>query len=396
MPDSPAAAFRALASVIVALALVVAPACEREQPAFAPPPPPEVTVATPVERTVEDALYFTGTTRGVESVEVRARVRGFLQEKLVENGRTVQQGDLLFVIDPRTFQAAVRQAQAAISAREADLRLTEVTVQRVTQAVASNAASQQELDRAQAERDAAQAQLEQAQAALQAAELDLEFTQVRAPISGRVGFVNVDQGQLVGANEATLLATIVNDSRIYATYEVDERTLLRLRRQFENRRPGEGGRPLYPVYLGLSDGTDYPFRGEFFTGDSRVDPSTGTIRVEAVYDNANGALLPGLFVRLRTVLGERDSLLVPDLAVLSDPRGRFVLVVNDKNTVERRAVEVGEVFDGMREIVGGLGTNERVVVNGLQRARPGAEVVPVTQAPAPATPTAPAPSNAGG
>ncbi len=371
--------------------------CRPKQNAYVPPPPPEVTVARPIERMVPEVLVLTGMTRADQAVEVRARVRGYLEKKHVESGRRVKQGELLFTIDPREYQARARQAEADVEAKAAALRLAEITKSRMEQAVKSNAASQLELDRAMAERDAAAAQVMLSEAALETAQLDLEFTQIRAPIDGRIGFMPIDEGQLVGAGEATLLATIVNDAKIFATYQIDEQTLLRQRRQNENRRPGEDGRADMPVRMGLSSDSDFPYVGRYWSSDNTVDPQTGTIKVEAVFDNPNGAIIPGLFVKLESVLSERPAVLVPDVAVQRDQTGSFVLIVDDGNIVQRINVEAGPVFDRMRPVtvregqklaqregeskpataMPTLTTDSWVIVNGLQRARPGAKVVPL-------------------
>jgi RND family efflux transporter MFP subunit len=348
--------------------------CKRPPAAFAPPPPAEVEVATPQTRRVPITLEFTGTTRGVEEVEVRARVRGFLETKHVQDGRRVNKGDLLFTIDPRTFEAAVQQARAEQLAREADLRLAQATLDRTAQASAANAVSKIEVDRAEAQRDNAKAQVELAKARVRSAELDLEFTQIKAPISGRIGFVPVEVGDLVGAAEPTLLARIVNDEKIYATYDMDERTILESRKANQNRRPGEDGRPNVVVRLALANETGFPHEGVFDRADNAVNPLTGTIRVESLFDNKEGTILPGAFVRVQPVYGEKDAMTVPDTAVLSDQRGRFVLVVAKDNKVERRSVRVGDVYERQRIILEGLEPSDRVIVNGLQRARAGGEV----------------------
>lgn len=374
------------------LALAWGSACKRAPAAFAPPPPPEVTVATPEQRRVPETLEFTGTTRGIEEVEVRARVRGFLEKKLVQDGRRVAKGDLLFVIDPRTFEAALQQAKADQLAREADLRLAQVTLERTMQANAGNAVSRLEVDRAEAQRDNAAAQVELAKARVRSAELDVEFTQIKAPISGRIGFVPVEVGDLVGASEPTLLARIVNDEKVYATYDMDERTILESRKVNQNRRPGEDGRPNLVVRLGLSNEVGFPHVGAFDRADNVVNPLTGTIRVESIFDNKDGAILPGAYVRVQPIFGEKDVTTVPDVAVLSDQRGRFVLIVGKEGKVERRDVRVGEVVDRQRVILAGLEATDRVIVNGLQRARPGIEVrVSTPPTPTPATPAVSAP-----
>lgn len=348
--------------------------CKRPPAAYAPPPPPEVTVQNPLAQRVPETMEFTGVTRGLETVDIRARVRGFLQKKHVQDGKVVSKGDLLFTIDPRTFEAAVLQAMAELAAREADLKLADVTLERTRQALAGNAVSKQEVDRAAAQRDGAQAQVELAKARLRTAELDLEFTQMKSPIDGRVGFITVDEGDLVGASDPTLLATVINDKKVYATYDIEERVILELRRANSNRRPGEDGRPDLPIRLGLANEEGYPHLGKFERADAAVNPLTGTLRVEAIFDNADGTILPGSFVRVQPQYGEKDVVTVPDVCVLADQRGRFVYVVGKDNKVERRDVRVGDVIKQQRVVLSGLEASDRVIVNGVQRARPGIEV----------------------
>lgn len=375
----------------LALGLAGLTGCKREAPAFAPPPPPEVTVASPAQRRVPDTMVFTGVTRGVESVEIRARVRGFIEKKHVQDGRRVKQGDLLFTIDPRTYEASVQQAKAELASREADLRLAQTTLERTQTAGAANAVSKQELDRAEAQRAGAQAQVDLAKARLRSAELDLEFTQIRSPISGRIGFIPVEVGELVGAAEPTLLAHVINDEKIYATYDMDERVVLEIRKANQNRRPGEDGRPNLPVRLGLANEDGFPHVGQFDRADNAVNPQTGTVRIESIFDNPDGTILPGAFVRVQPQFGERDVLTVPDVAVLSDQRGRYVLVVGASGKVERRDVRAGDVVERQRIVLDGVGLEDRVIVNGLQRARPGIEVRV-----AGANPGAPAAQSGGG
>jgi RND family efflux transporter MFP subunit len=363
-----------VATGVLVGALLVLGGCRRPPAAFAPPPAPEVGVAEPVKRKVAQTLEFTGVTRGIETVEIRARVRGFLETKAAQDGKRVKRGDVLFTIDPRAFEAALAQAKAELAARQSELRLAEVTLERTQQAVASNAVSKIDLDRAVAQRDGAIAQVDLAKARVRTAELDLEYTQVRSPITGRLGFVTVEVGDLVGATEPTLLARVINDERVYATYDMDERTILESRKANQNKRPGEDGRPNLVVRLGLSNEVGFPHEGTFERADNAVNPLTGTIKVESVFDNKDGTILPGAFVRVQPVFGEKDVLTVPDVAVMSDQRGRFVLVVGKENKVERRDVRVGEVIDRQRVVLEGLEGTEKVIVNGLQRARQGIEV----------------------
>lgn len=358
-------------------ACLVATGCRRKANEYIPPPPPEVTVAQPVVRTLPVTLDLTGVTRAYESIEIRARVRGFIAAKHVEGGERVRQGDLLFTIDPREYEAAVRVAEAQLETVEATLRLATLTLERTETAFAQGAATQQELDIARAEVDSGQAQAELARARLKTARLDLEYTQVRAPIDGRLGIQTPEVGQLVGATDATLLTTVVNDSQIFATYTLDEQQLLMLRRAFANRRPGEDGRPQLTVLLGLADEEGFPHVGRFHKADPGLDPSTGTIAVESIFPNPDGTLVPGLYVRVRALLDEQEAMLLPDVALGTDQTGRYVLVVRDDNTVERRGVRTGPLFDRMRRIEEGLTGQEWVVINGVQLARPGTTVNPI-------------------
>lgn len=364
--------------------------CKKRAAEYVPPPPPEVTIASPVEREIPITLEFTGSTRGIESVEIRARVKGYLQKKHVEGGRRVKAGDLLFTIDPRTFEATLAQTKADAAAKKANLRLAEITLARIQDAMRSGAGSQQELDRAQAERDAAKAQLDLSEAGVRSSELDLEFTTIKAPTSGRIGIINIDEGQLVGATEPTLLTTIINDDQILAMFDLDERELLEQRLKNHNKRPGEDGRPVIAVNLGLANEQGYPHAGRFDKADNRVNPETGTLRVESIFENADRTIVPGSFVRLQAVFGTRTALLVPDTAVLRDASSRYLLVLGPDDVVQRINVVAGPVFDRMRpvdEVVGAplpgqpqpppsvLSPTTRVIVNGLQRVRPGGKAI---------------------
>ncbi|MFM9958981.1 MAG: efflux RND transporter periplasmic adaptor subunit [Phycisphaerales bacterium] len=346
--------------------------CERKQNAYVAPPPPEVTVASPQQRDVPDLFETTGTLRAVERVEVRARVRGFVSEKLVKGGDRVKKGDVLFVIDPRPFEATAKQAAADVAAKEAALKLAEVTLARVAEAVQAAAVSKLELDKAQADRDGAVAQLELSKAALTSAKLNVEYTRVTAPMNGRVGIKTPDPGQLVA--ETDLLTELSNAEQVYASYTMDEVTLRRLREQNANRRPGEDGRGDLIVKIGYPGREDYPYEGRFARADAGVDASTGTIAIEAIFENPKEALLPGMFVRVAGVLGSKNVTLVPDVAVQQDQAGRYVYVVGADNKVERRNISVGGRVERLREVSSGLEVTDRVVVNGIQRCRPGSEV----------------------
>jgi RND family efflux transporter MFP subunit len=381
-------------TILLLISLSSLSGCRKKSAEYVPPPPPEVTISAPSQRSVPITLEYTGSVRGIETVEIRARVKGFLQKKHIEGGRRVKAGELLFTIDPRTYEAQLAQARAESESQKANLKLTELTLTRLQEAMRSGAGSQQELDRSLAERDAAKAQLDLSLARVRAAELDLEFTRVTAPINGRIGIISVDEGQLVGATEPTLLTSVINDDKVLAMYDMDERQVLEIRSKNQNKRPGEDGRPLIEVRLGLANDK----------ADNRVNPETGTIRIESIFENPDGTILPGSFVRLLAIYGEKDSLLVPDVAVLRDATGRYILTLAQDDTVERVNVIAGPVFERMRpieELVGDplpgsaaapskLNAQSRVIVNGLQRVRPGAKAVAKAAAATPsATPTPP-------
>ncbi len=358
--------------------------CKPPPAAFVAPPPPEVTVEPPRLETAPDVLEFTGALRPSETVEIRARVRGFLKERHVAGGSVVNEGQLLFTIDPREYQAAVLRAEAQVGVMKARADFTEIELRRVQDLIARDAASRSEFDRVRTERDSAIAQVALAEAELAATRLNLEFTEIRAPITGRISIITIEPGQLVGAGDATLLAHVADEKRFYATYSLDEARLMRTRRAFQGRRPGEQGRDNLAVYMGLSDREDFPYVGQFTAADIGLNPQTGSITVEAIFENTDGLLLPGMYVRLRTPIGEQQVLTVPDVAVMRDQRGPHLLVVEAENKVGRRDVTPGQLLGRRRALLPDesgkfpLAEQERVIVNGLQRARPGMVVKPLT------------------
>jgi RND family efflux transporter MFP subunit len=369
-------------AVIVAGAAVLAGGCKPKTNTYVPPPPATVTVAHPVQRTVTRFLEYTGTTEPYESVELRARVAGFLDKIHFHPGAEVKKGDLLFEIDPRVYEAQARQAEAELTARKANLHIAELTLGRLQEAARASAGTQQELDRAAAERDQARAQVELADAALTAARLNVEFTQVRAPIDGRITKNLVDVGNLVGSGgDPTVLATIVSLKPLYVTVDASESDVLMVRRERMVEAPGaEPGQiepgEWRPVSLATADDEEFSVRGHIDYVDPALDPMTGTIKVRARFENENLTLLPGLFVRVRVFLKSQDALVAPDIALLSDQNGRYALVVNEKNMVEVRRVKIGTLDGTLRVVTDGLTAQDRIVINGLQGARPGATVNP--------------------
>ena len=366
-------------SLILILALLIPclfAACE-QKPAKTLPRPPDVTVAQVVQREVTRYLENTGTAAALETVDIRARVQGFLQKMCYEPRAKVKAGDLLFVIDPRQYEANVKEAKGKLEAQKASSKLAQTEVQIAQQLESKEAISALKLEKKIAERDVAKADVDLADASLDKAKLDLEWTQVTSPIDGRVSRNKVDVGNLVGANEKTLLTTVVNDDPIYAYFSVSELDLLPILRRLA-KDPSSKPATKVPVYLGLADETDYPHEGHFDFAETTVDSSTGTIQVRGIFPNPDGLLMAGMFARIRVPVEKRTVLLVPEVAVQFDQGGRYVLVVNDENVVQQKRIKMGEQVDEMRVIEEGLTTKDKVIVTGALRARPGGKVNPTS------------------
>ncbi|HUT95108.1 MAG TPA: efflux RND transporter periplasmic adaptor subunit [Thermoguttaceae bacterium] len=345
--------------------------------------PPTAKVSRPLEQTVTEYLEETGTTEAVGRVDVRARVTGFLEQVNFEAGVEVRKGDVLYVIEQRPFIAARKAAEATRDAQKVELDRAEIEYQRELKLKERNATADTDVVTARAERDAAVAAVAAAEAALDQAKLDEEYTEVKAPISGRVGKTLVKLGNLVEKTAATHLTTIVSYDPIYANFNISERALLKLR---ERRRPGadEIDKQQVKVLLGRATDPGFPFEGHFDYADLAVDQSTGTYAIRGIFPNADLDIVPGLFVRIRVPIGQQEgALLVPELAMGADQAGRYVLVVNSQDEVERRAVTVGSKyrsgdpqFGDMVVVEEGLQAADRVIIVGLQRARPGGKVRP--------------------
>ncbi len=375
---------------LLALALVVVAGCGEQKQAAAPPPP-AVTVAQPVKRTVFDYDEYVGRFVAVNSVEIRARVSGYLDKIHFTDGQMVKQGDLLISIDKRTFENALAQARANLTLAESNLTFTEADFQRAQQLVKDKTITEQSFDqRSQAFRNA-QASFNANQAQVKQAELDLQFTELRAPVDGRIGDRRVSIGNLVaggtGGNAATLLATIVSLDPIRFEFTFDEASFLRYERASKSNQEMADGTK---IALRLIDENDYDHEGRMDFIDNVIDRATGTIRGRAVFDNPKGLFTPGMFARVR-VPGSPpyDALLVPDAAVGTEQTRKFVYVVGADNKVQQKYVTLGQATkDNLRVIKSGIGPDDRIIVNGLMRARPGIVVSPKTDGEAP--PQAPA------
>jgi RND family efflux transporter MFP subunit len=361
-------AIRATLGMLASLGLLAG--CADNQ--YEPPPPPDVTVALPVARDVTTYGTFTGRTVAIESVDVRARVQGILQQMTFRPGTEVKEGALLFVIEPTLYEARVHQAEADLAGAEARARAAEEQLAITQEIFQRKAGSKADLVQKTQNRDEARAAVQRARADLAAAKLDLSYTHVYAPIAGRIDRNYVDVGNLVGAGEPTSLATIVRERPIFVYFSVSENDLLQHPILLDSGAPADG-EPIR-VFLGLGDESGFPREGTLDYTSNRVDPSTGTIELRAVFPNTDGRIVPGLFVRVRVPFDHGRALLVPDDAVQADQDGRYVFVVGADDVVEQRSVQVGPADGVMRVISSGLTKDDRVLVRGLQRARPGAAV----------------------
>ncbi len=342
---------------------------------YVAPPPPQVTVALPIGRPVQEYFITTGQTQAASTVELRAMVDGYLEEVKFEDGALVQADQLLYVIKKDPFEIAVRTAQADLDKAEAQLALADQQLTRATALAAEEATPVSNLDIREAEQAAAAADVEAAEAALADAELNRDYTEIRAPFAGRIGRHLVDRGNLVQA-ETTLLGMIESVDPMHAYFAVSESDLLRFR---ELQRSGEMelDAEQIPIEMALGDRGEFEFEGRLDYRDFGIQSSTGTTIFRAKLDNPDAQLIPGMFVRVRMKVGEpTPMLLVDERALSADQRGEYLTIVNSDNVVEHRVVELGERQGPLRAIRSGLRADEWVVINGLQRARPGVTVVP--------------------
>jgi RND family efflux transporter MFP subunit len=364
-------------SIVLGAAFVVACA----KPAPPAPPPPAVTVTTVSERDVQEWDEFQGRIEATDSVEIRPRVSGYVEEVRFAEGKEVKKGDVLFVIDQRQYRAELKRAEAELLKARTQVELWRSDVERAHNLLAARAISQEEYDTRVAAQRGGDASVESAQAALDLAKLNLDFTVVTSPIDGRAGQALIRPGNLVtgGANGsgATLMTTVVAVDPVYVYFECDENVYLRY-----GSLARQGTRPSSrdvrnPIRMGLANEEGYPHQGYMDFVDNQLNPQTGTIRGRAVFDNKDRLFTPGLFARLQLVgTGTYRATLMPDQAIGTDQDRKFALVVTADNKVEYRGITLGPMIDGLRVVKDGLKDGEKVVVNGLQRVRPGIVVAP--------------------
>lgn len=362
----------------------------RAQPAAAAAPPPPVTVSPPMKRDVVEWDEYTGQFAAIEHVELRARVSGYLQSISFEEGQMVQRGDLLFVIDPRPFEAAAAQARAQLAEAQARIELADRQLARAGQLRERDFVAASTYDERVQEQRIAKAAMESARATIRAAELNLEFTRITAPVSGRIGRREVSVGNLVtgGANgNTTLLTTIVSQSPIYFDFDMSEAQHLAYERAIADGRL-KSTQDGIEVRAQLADETDWPRTGLLDFMDNQIDRTSGTIRVRARFPNDGEArhpdtgqpllpATPGQFGRIRVPGSERyEALLIPDAAIVTDQARKIVMTVSEDGTVAPKPIRPGPMFDGLRIVRSGLTAEDRIVINGLMRARPGAKVTP--------------------
>ena len=367
---------RVLTTAAVVLGLVTA-GCGGGAPP--PPPAPGVTVAPVLERDINDWEEFTGRLQAVDAVEVRPRVSGYIEKVAFTEGTEVRKGDVLFVIDPRPYQAALAGAEADLARARTRAGLAKSELDRAARLVAVRAISREDFETRTSTDAESEAEIRAAEAAVTTARLNLEWTKVRSPIAGRVSRADVTEGNLVqaGPPDATLLTRVVSLDPIYAYFDGDEQTYLAFR---ELARSGDGGgshRARIPVFLGLANEQGFPHEGYVDFVDNQLDPGTGTIRTRAVFSNKDRLFTPGLFARIKLVGNDhRLTPLIQDRAVGTDQDKKFVLVLKPDSTVDYRPVQIGRLVNGLRIVESGLKPGEQIVINGLQRARPGSKVAP--------------------
>ena len=338
--------------------------------------PPDVIVSRPTELDVTDTYYHEGYTAAVESVDVRARVDGYLSQIYFQDGADIKKGAPLFLIDPAPYEATYKEAVAELNRVEVQFKRLDADLARAKILLPKRTITQEQYDKAAANRAAAAAEQMARQAVVEKANLDRHFCAIKAPISGRISRRLVTVGNLVKAND-TLLTTIVSMNPMYAYFDVDEPTVLKIRKAIREGKLESAEDTEVPIYLGLDIDKGYPYKGTLDFVENRVDPNTGTLKVRGVFPNADEALAPGLHARIKLLVGKPyKALAVTARAIGTNQGEKFVYVVNDKNEVVERPVTLGPLRDGMRVIAEGIKADDRVIISGLQRVRTGLTVNP--------------------
>ena len=366
----------ALKFSIAPLALLILAACARNEAAEAPAAPPPVQAAKVIAKSVTEFDEFTGRFEAVERVEVRPRVSGYVMATRFAQGHEVKKGDILYVIDPRPYQATLKHAQAELTRARTQAVLAESERARATRLIEKRAISQEEFDARTSGTEQAAANLQAAEAAVESAALDLSFTEVRAPIAGLVGRAEITAGNLVAAGQ-TLLTTLVSIDPIYVSFDGDEQVYLKnvgmeLRGEVKSARTANN-----PVWVGLADEEGHPHEGHMVFLDNELDPATGTIHARGLFPNKDRRFTPGMFARVKLIGSAKyDALLINDSAIGTDQSVKFVLRVGEGNKIEYTPVKLGPLIDGLRVVREGLKANDVIVVKGLQQVRPGMPVTP--------------------
>jgi RND family efflux transporter MFP subunit len=380
---------RASVWVICCLLVISLAGCKEKIPPQ--PPPPKVTVAQPVRRAVTDYLELIGNTEATHTVQLVARVAGYLEKIFFRDGQPVKKGDLLFLIQQDTYKAQLQQAEGQIQLQKTQMDYAETELVRYSNLLSQKAASQVDVDNYRNQRDSARANLLTAEASRDLAKLNLAYTEIRAPFDGRIDRRLVDPGNLVGSGQNTVLAQLNQIDPIYVYFTISDLDLARLM-ESTHWGPGQIEGMKWPVSVGLATETGHPHQGHLDFASISLTSTTGTLLMRGIFPNPGGRILPGLYARVLVPLERKERFLVPDVAIGSDQQGTYVLVVDERNVVQRRSIKVSLSVDNLRAIEEGLSGNEWIVVNGLLKAVSGRKVTPDREAITPSQPPPPQPT----